>query len=278
MFETQICGGKDAYDYCIQSVKYNKNSSLYIVDNQVVNYNGYTMTINENLIEEIKECDVISRENLFALIKKYNKEISRAYAYRIIASLLNDGYLFKVDSDTYLTEDKNMFSYHLNEKGIESVLKGYNGYFIWDTNIINKWTNHLYNNVITFIEVDKNIVSFVYLDLKKNGYNNILVNPNIKEFDKYYTDHMIIIKPTPKNIIEKNNYISIERLVVELYSNKIINKIYPNTEIKNIINEIFNTYKINLRKLFYIAKRKKIYNDFYSFLLNCVDRRYIYHD
>ena len=278
MFETQKCSGEVAYNYCIQSVKNNKNSSLYIVDNQVVNYNGYTMTINENLITEIKKRDVISRDDLFALIKKFNKEVSKAYVYRIIASLIEDGYLFKVDSNTYLTDDKNIFSYHLNEKGIEDILKGYNGYFIWDTNIINKWANHLYNNVITFIEVDRNLVSFVYLELKKNGYKNVLVNPSIKEFDKYYADHMIIIKPTPKNLVENSCHISIERLVIELYSNKIINAIYPNTEIKNVINEIFNTYKINLRKLFHVAKRKKIYNDFHSFLLNCVDRSYIYHD
>ncbi len=236
------------------------------------------MDIKKELIDAIKNKEIVSRTELLNLIDKCYGGISRSYFYRIISELMKQGILTKLDSYTYSTKISVSFSYFLSDDNIESTIKGYSDYTLWDTNIINKWMNHLLNNVITFVEVDKDLMQFAAEDLKNAGYSYVLVNPSVTEFYKYFGRHTIVIKPLVKSLIEKDHHISIERLIVELYSNKIAKSLYSDNELISMLNEIFKTYNINLKKIYHIAKRKKIYDQFYSYLAKNIDRRYIYHD
>ena len=236
------------------------------------------MNIKKELIDEINNKETISREELLSLIERCYGGTSRSYFYRIVSELIEQGILTKLDSYTYSTKTGISFSYFISDRNIELAIKGYGDYTLWDTNIINKWVNHLLNSVITFVEVDKELMHLVAEDLKNAGYNHVLVNPSVNEFYKYFDRHTIVIKPLTKSLIEKNHYISIERLVVELYSNKITKSLYSDNELINMLNEIFKTYKVNLNKVYHIAKRKKIYDKFHSFLVKYIDGRYLYHD
>ena len=262
----------------IQNEKINNNRILYIELKSGVYYNNHAMIIRPKLIEEINQRDVISRDHLFAMISKHYESANRSYSYRIISELVRKGYLFKLDSSTYSTRAKKEFSYELTYPEIESYTSGYGDYVIWDSNIFNKWVNHLRSGVITFIEVDKNLMNFVFDSLKNKTSQRILLNPNKSEFIKYYDDRLLIIKPINQSFVMPNHKISLEGLIISLYSFKILDYIFSQDEIIDIIKQIFKDYHINLDKLFHFAKRKKIFNEFYSFLLNTVDKEYLYHD
>ena len=204
--------------------------------------------------------------------------VSRSYFYQIISNLIDDQYLIRIDSNTYSTEAKQKFSYPRLDDRIDHILEGYGDYVIWDTNIINKWINHLLNSTITFVEVDKELMHLVANDLKGIGYGHILINPNKEEFYKYLDNQTIVIKPFVKSLVEKDHYISIERMIVELYSNKIINSLFSDGELIDMLNEIFKTYNIDLDKVYHIARRKKIYDGLCSYLKKNIEKRFIYHD
>ena len=241
-------------------------------------YNYYAMNVKNGLMREIRKKNILSKDELFKLINKHYESVSRSYFYQIVFMLIKNEVLTKIDSNTYTTDKKKYFSYLLTDDSIENIVKDYGDYTLWDTNIFNKWMNHLLNSVITFVEVDKELMYLVAGDLKKAGYNHILINPNVNEFFKYFDDHAIVVKPSVKSLVEKDHRISIERLIVELYSNKITNSLYGDTELVKMLNEIFKTYSVDLNKVFHIAKRKKIYDTLHSYLLKSVDRRYMYHD
>ena len=236
------------------------------------------MDIKKELTNAIKNKETISRDELYNLADKCYGGISKSYFYRIISELMKQGILTKLDSHTYSTKTGASFSYILTDENIDSIIKGYGDYTLWDTNIINKWMNHLLNNVITFVGVDKDLMFLVAEDLKNAGYSHVLVNPSVTEFYKYSGRYTIVIKPLVKSLIEKDHHISIERLIVELYSNKITKSLYSDNELTSMLNEIFKTYNVNLNKVYHIAKRKKIYDKFYSYLTKNIDRCYIYHD
>ena len=134
------------------------------------------MNVKKSLIDEIKQKKILSRGELFNYICKHYGEVSRPYFYRIVSNLIDIGLLTRIDSETYVTEKKNVFSYSLEDKTIDIVIKDYGEYSIWDTNIFNKWLNHLLNGVITFIEVDKELMFLAASDLKEAGYNHVLGN------------------------------------------------------------------------------------------------------
>lgn len=236
------------------------------------------MNIKEELINEINNKETISRIELLNLIHKFYGEVSRSYFYRIVSILIKQDVLMKLDSNTYSAKKTTSFSFSVPNTKIASFIKGYGDYVLRDTNIINKRINHLLNCVITFVEVDKDLMHLVKEELKNADYDHILINPSVKEFYKYFDNQTIVIKPLVKSLREKDHFISLERLIVELYSNKIAKSLYSESELTNMLNQIFKTYNINLNKLFHIAKRKKIYDEFYTYLFKNIDRRYLYHD
>ena len=236
------------------------------------------MKFNEDLLLEIRKNETISKDRLLTILSKNYSKMNNSYAYRIISELIKNNHLYKLDSDTYTTKKKKIFSYEIDDKKLVRYVKGYGDYVIWDSNILNKWVNHLLHMFITFIEVDKDLMGIVFDDLKNHGYKNILLNPNLNEFHKYMDDILIIIRPLTKSFIEQDNKISIERLIVQLYSDRILNTLYGKSDLEYMLNEIFKTYQINLNKVYHYAKRKKIYHDFHEYLIDSVDRKYIYHD
>ena len=229
------------------------------------------MKLSNDLITEIKQYDFISKDDLLVVLRKHYSSVSRSYAYRIISSLLNEGYLYKIDSSSFVTNTKITFDYDLSLKDLSNHINTYGDYLIYDSNILNRWINHLLGAVITFIEVDKDLMSLVYDELKAKGYNHILLNPSINEFHKYFDNELIIIRPLTKAYIESNHKISIERVIIQLFSDKILSTLYGDNELNNTLNEIFKTYNVNFGKLYHFARRKKIYSKLHDYLHNNVD-------
>lgn len=236
------------------------------------------MKINDKLVGDIKAHNILSKDELLSLINKYYSSVGVAYGYRIIASLLESKIVFKLDSNTYSTKEMAEFSYALTENKILKTVGGYGDFSVWDTNILNEWLNHLLNSVITFVEVDKDMVAFVYDALRREGFTNVLLNPNRIEFNKYFDNKMIIVRPIAKSLVERTHNISLERLIMNIYNDKLLTFFYSEDEKINILNEIFNKYQINMDKLFHIARRKKIYDEFLVFLTNNIGSRYLSHN
>lgn len=236
------------------------------------------MKYTNALLLEIKRNKIISKDKLLNIFNKYYSGIKRSYAYQIISSLSKDHHLYKLDSSTYTTMNKQLFDYEPVNKKIINVIDGYGDSVVWDTNILNRWINHLLSSVITFVEVDRDLMGLVFEQLKAKGYNHVLLNPNLNELNKYIDDELIIVRPLAKAFIEPNHKISIERLIIQIYSDKILLSLYGDSEMNSMLNEIFKTYYVNLDKLYHYARRKKIFNEFHTYLTNNIDRRYLYHD
>lgn len=236
------------------------------------------MKFTDELLLEIKKNDTISKDDLFGIFRNHYSSVNRPYGYRIISELIKENLLFKLDSSTYSVIKKKTFDYELLDKRIMKYVNGFGDFVIWDSNILNKWMNHLINSVITFVEVDRDLMGLVFDELKAKGYNHILLNPNRVEFYRYFDDQLVIVRPLTKSFIEPTHKISIERLIIQIYSDKLLSSLYGDEEMIDMLNEIFKTYPINLNKLYHYAKRKKIYTKFHNFIKNNINRRYLYHD
>lgn len=225
--------------------------------------------INKELIERIQYYKTISKDDLFDLIQD-NYKVKKSKTYEIVNELINAGYIHRVTSNIYSLEKKKEYRYDLTNYAIKlnSVLKKYGiPYIIYETNILNEWLNHLLNNNYIIVEVENDYLSFIFDYLKENGFKNILLNPDINELDKYKEDNSIILISYPKYAPIKDEYILIEKLIVDLFSNKIIKSIYEENELNEIYKQIFETYKIDFKKVFSYAKRKKKYDKFYDYLI-----------
>ena len=127
------------------------------------------------------------------------------------------------------------------------------------------------------INVKKPYIEFVFEYLK--GKYNVLLNPNKEEIYNYSTNNSIILMPliskAPINLKEKNP--KIEKLIIDIFSDKIIKFFYDGNEIKDIYEQIFATYAVNYKTLFAYAKRRSIFEEFKGYLekYNIGDIKYL---
>ena len=139
-------------------------------------------------------------------------------------------------------------------------------FVIWNISILNEWLNHLINSSVVILEVEKDYLEFIFEHLKDKF--NILINPSKNEIYNYSTNDTIILKPliSKAPINHKENTPKIEKIIVDIFLDKIVNCFYESNERIGIYEQIFDIYSVNYKTLFAYAKRRHIYNEFKEYL------------
>jgi hypothetical protein len=141
--------------------------------------------------------------------------------------------------------------------------------------------NHQPFNGITILEVDKDVINIVFNTLKEKR-NNVYLNPNSNEITNYILDEdSIIVKALLKEApLERINNIQvpkIEKILVDLFSEKNLLQTYQGREMENIFYNIFEDYNVNLTTLYRYARNRGIKEKLENFLMYETDikKKYI---
>lgn len=102
----------------------------------------------------------------------------------------------------------------------------------------------------------------VFESLKEAGFKNVLFNPSEADFYRYFEAETIIIKQliSKSPLIKKESKISIEKLCIDVISDKVLNYFYEGAEIPYILEDMFQNYNIRYDTLKNYAKRRNAYN------------------
>lgn len=144
---------------------------------------------------------------------------------------------------------------------------------IWSTKILNEFMLHLPGNSITILEVEKEALEPVFHYLQDLKTQNIFLQPNERELERYVNEkeNAIIIKQlvtkSPIRIVDKVPTITLEKLIVDIYSDKKIFEAYQGSEFVHIINNIYKKYSFDITTLFNYAKRRTKEKELKEFLL-----------
>ncbi len=225
--------------------------------------------------------DIITFDELCKTIKKEKGYTTLRACINEVNNMIENKKIYKISSDIYTYGTKKAFSIQkskINNDIINDIIKNYDiDFIVWNIFVLNEWLNHLINSNIVILEVEKIYMEFIFEHLK--GKYNILINPSENEIYNYSTDNTIILKPliskAPINVKEKSP--KIEKIIVDIFSDKIINYFYEGSERLQIYEQIFSTYAVNYKTLFAYAKRRSIYEEFKAYLkkYNIGDIRYL---
>lgn len=144
---------------------------------------------------------------------------------------------------------------------------------IWSTHILNEFMLHIPGNSITILEVEKEALEPVFHYLQDLKTENVFLQPNERELNRYVNEkeNAIIIKQlvtkSPLRIIDKVPTITLEKLIVDIYSDKKIFEAYQGSEFVHIINNIYKKYSFDITTLFNYAKRRTKEKELKEFLL-----------
>ena len=127
--------------------------------------------------------------------------------------------------------------------------------------LLNEFTLHISNNNLTLVEVDKESLESIFYSLR-DKYNQVFLNPNSDILEQYVFNSKtpIIVQPliseAPLQSISNINTTTIEKILVDLFSDEDLFQFYQGREKKRIFKEAYAKYTINNNKLLRYASRR----------------------
>lgn len=113
--------------------------------------------------------------------------------------------------------------------------------------------------------------------MKAQKPGNIFIQPEEKETERYIyeSDKAIVLLPlVSKSPLQKINTIStitLEKLIVDLYSDKKLIVAFQGSEFAHIVNTAYGRYVIDFTTLFHYAKRRRKDIELREFFKNKTD-------
>lgn len=227
---------------------------------------------NDIIIEQLRKRfgkrQSFSRQELYAFYTNLKPELKETTFRWIIYNLKKKQIITSISKGLFTLSFKPFFKPEpdKSEKKIFSVIeKQFAGlkFCIWSTRIVNEFMLHIPAKHITILQVEKEALEPVYDFLKTLKLGDIFIQPEKKEIERYIyeSDKTIVLLPlVSKSPLQKVNKIqttTLEKLIVDLYSDKKLFAVFQGSELAHIINTAYNRYAINFTTLFHYANRRR---------------------
>ncbi len=224
---------------------------------------------------------LISKEDLFDLYKKiysndniktFENMIGLLKQYEIITDYSNEYYAIMENALYRIKEQEEL------KKINNIILKKYKDIktIVWSTNILNEFTQHYIMNNYIVVETERFAVEMILTLLKEKLMKKYTIvtesmyNENKNMF--LNNENLIIVKslnsraPLDKNkdgVLEP----TIEKIMIDLYKDKLY-EFVQGKELERIYTNIFDSYSINIKKLYSYAKDRVILEQYKKYLMN----------
>lgn len=208
-----------------------------------------------------------TRKELYQLILREKPNLSESTFRWTLYDLQRKHKLFRTDYDTYMTTEPSILPeyrpfYTDRAKKISSRLSDRFSeieYVIFEGVLLNEFLNHQIVQNTIYIQVEKDISSYVSDTLQQEYGGIILRNPTRKEFDRYWIRDCIVvldlISQAPLNTHSPHD-ICIEKMLVDILAEKSIAATFSPSELPTVFENIQNCYRIYMRKVNRYAGRR----------------------
>ena len=223
----------------------------------------------EIILKELKLNKNFDRTILLDVIRKQNEDFSKNSLNWILDQLLIEGSVMRIARNKYEVVDNSRRTKRIYKPLESDKLKCIEKFIqekyplvdfcIWETVQLNEFLNHQIAHNTIVVEVENMIENAVYSTLREEFDKNVLLKPNSKELMYYREDDTIVvmklISEAPVNRKEFHSN-TIEKLLVDLETNKFLMSAFSSSEYEQIYDDIFTKYIVDESKLFRYAKRR----------------------
>ena len=224
--------------------------------------------INENILADIPKNRTFSRVELYhMMIESMGKELNIGTFQWFIYNMEQKGKIFHIGYDCYSavrpgTRAKYEPQYsNPAQKLMKQLSEKYPliPFTVFESTLLNEFLNHQIAQNTVFLQVPREIGSFVFDSLKGNHNNPVLYRPGKTDFDRYWTAGCIcildLVSQYPQNK-EKPHHISIEKMLVDIIADKAISMVYSTAEQKDIFYTAHSIYAIDDKRMLRYAGRR----------------------
>lgn len=171
---------------------------------------------------------------------KYIRQEARGRKKRVYKYMHSDEYL---DVEKSITQEFPLVTFQM-----------------WELIQFNEFVNHQLSKNILIVEVENMLENAVF-EYLRDQYMHVLFCPDIDEFYRYRSEETTIVilklvSEAPKPI--ENHSSPLEKLLVDLFTNKFAGKLIQRSEYRAILEDSFEKYLIDETKLFRYARRRNV--------------------
>ena len=183
-----------------------------------------------------------------------------------IRKLLNTGILQRVGWGLYKLGNGTVYYPELsgNDKRIYNRIRKkfpYAKVCLWRTDCLNEFTRHQQGNYNLLVEVEKDAAESVFYFLREH-YKDAFFNPTKEIYHKYISGQkqsivlLNLISEAPLQEVEGINMPTIEKILVDLFADKVIFSALQGNEMRNIFSQAIGEYTVNWSALYRYADRR----------------------
>lgn len=233
----------------------------------------------EQLIDMLKPGTTISRKEYEDIVRKVKPNIGERTIFWQLAKLQEMGVLKKVGQNLFYVVGNDIkkvdYFYGYSEQMESLVYKIKEEYplvdfQVWEFVQLNEFLNHQIGKNVLFIEVEHYLEESVFYRLKEYC-SKILLCPKEDMFYNYFEENMVVIQrllsEAPKPYSDMKGC-SLEKLLVDLFSNKLTGQLVERAEYPGIYEEAFRKYYIDEKKMFRYARRRNVEKEIRDFIKN----------
>ena len=227
---------------------------------------------NDIIIEQLRKRfgkrQSFSRQELYAFYTEFNPDLKETTFRWIIYNLKEKQIITSISKELFTLAFKPVFKPHIDkptEKIHISIEKQFPmlRFCVWTTQIVSEFMLHVPAKHITILQMEREALEPVYDFLKTKKIGDIFIQPKEKEIERYIfeSDKAIVLLPlvtkSPLQKIDKIQTTTLEKLIVDLYSDKKLFAFFQGSELAHIINTAYNRYAIDFTTLFHYANRRR---------------------
>jgi hypothetical protein len=129
-------------------------------------------------------------------------------------------------------------------------------FMIWETRAYNEFANHQMARNFIFVEVEKPLGESVFNALHEQKNYTTLYKPSVKEIALYSGDVTVSVLHLTSEAPINGFYTTLEKILVDLFANKLLDRIVSRSDYPEIFEEAFSKYSINYNLMVRYAKRR----------------------
>ena len=221
-----------------------------------------TMTIEEKL-NKISDKQIIKRDNLYDMIKKFHPDYKDSSIRWVIHRLVTKGIISKINHKQFIKGVKKLYQQKFNSQDTNKIIDLINKDYpnikivVYESTLLNEWVNQQISRKTIFVEVEKYYMADVFRSIYDNVSNRVLLNPKTEDF-YLYTNDLIVVNAlvTQAPINSEKRTIKIEKLIVDLFTKDLITEFVNEDEKEEVVQSIIKSYIVNEKTLYAYAKRR----------------------
>ncbi len=207
-----------------------------------------------------------SENEIFEIIRSQNTGISEQRLKWVLYEMIQKKQILRIGTQKYIFGGKNYTAEYTRQisKNISKFLLlkfPLVKKVVWEIGQLNEWLNFLIQKNFILVEIESSLINLIFEELQSEFGNDylILLNPSNDEILRYMRDNLIIVKTLySKSPINKNNtQIKLEKLIVDVLSDKSFLNFFDTRAINEVVSGIINNYDINIEKMNAYANRRR---------------------